>query len=314
MRNLFLRSLLNAAQENNTIYVNDIDVNVYTEFYTDRGNRIDILIEAEEFCVIIENKIKAQLHNDLSEYTDTINNKTGKAKQIIPVVLTLSDNLTDNEREKIDNAGYIHVSYKKFFDVVENSLESYIDYADDEWVVFLRNFITNMSNLRGDGTMDAKVNQETIDFLIENDDKIFNLIEQREALANHYQYQGNMVKDILMDKYSLAFNIGRGGLKYCHSSVYYQFHDSQKPSFEIHRVMRGWEILLVTSGEHPKSNIEKWLDDNNIAYFNESLVQWDRAPVTLKVWKTNDSENILPEDVASDAYEIFMKVNNAPSM
>ncbi len=57
-------------------------INVYREFGIKDQKRIDIVIECQDFCISIENKIFHWLHNDLLTYEIEIDNRFKKRKKI----------------------------------------------------------------------------------------------------------------------------------------------------------------------------------------------------------------------------------------
>jgi len=314
MLDLFLRSLLSLIPKNTRLSTNAIEAEITTEYYTNKGTYIDIKIESNDFIIILENKIDADVYNDLDSYIADIRENNPYSKQIVAVVLTLKDMLRKEDNIKIESSGFNHVTYTDFFNVIKENLGDYIEKADVEWVVYLRNFLRNMSNLKGDEIMQSVDYKDVINFLIENDDSIYELIEQREAFTKHFQIEGEAVRNILRDEYSLEFNIWKGGIKFCGTSVYSEFSDKSKPNFEIHRILRGWEILLKTSSKHKKTDIVKWLNKNDIPCANNSIVQWKWTPVSLWVHKIEDNKPITPDEIAEIAYNYYQKIDAASSM
>src|SRR5690554_1625033 len=74
--------------------INFKSIRVDTEYRTDLGNRIDIVILADNFVLGIENKIDASLYNDLEDYSSTIED-LAKPLGIPTFKIVLSKNKTN---------------------------------------------------------------------------------------------------------------------------------------------------------------------------------------------------------------------------
>ncbi|MDZ7691831.1 MAG: PD-(D/E)XK nuclease family protein [Balneolaceae bacterium] len=70
---VFVESLLAAANTLNDDLPSSFAVEkVEREVLTNTGNRIDLVIETDSVCIAIENKIYANLYNNLNDYQDFI--------------------------------------------------------------------------------------------------------------------------------------------------------------------------------------------------------------------------------------------------
>ena len=93
------------------------DFETNTEEKTTNGKYIDILIHNEELNIIIENKIYADLYNDLEEYYNYVSCQYGK--QTYGVVLGLYKYETNNKH-------FVSITYEELFTSIRKNLGFYI--------------------------------------------------------------------------------------------------------------------------------------------------------------------------------------------
>lgn len=178
--------------------------------YADITNkRIDIVLKTPTLVIGIENKINAQLYNDLDQYKKHIQGKyDDKNINRIFVVLTARD-LTNNESKKAKDNGFIVIKYGDLFNNVTSLLGKYVAKCNQKYLSFMLDFIQtvkNRANIMEETEMDkffAK-NKQAIDALntkynawIENNnkkqvDKISELLEEinEKTNATWWDYKG----------------------------------------------------------------------------------------------------------------------------
>ncbi|ENQ3078735.1 PD-(D/E)XK nuclease family protein [Bacillus sp. WLY-B-L8] len=168
---LFLQSLAKCLSIN-------IDVlsflSIEREVVTDEGNRIDILIEGEDWVIVIENKIYHQVLNPLDEYIEFINN-TYQNKSCYFILLSL-------EKKMINHDNWMSLSYVHFINEIEKGLGKYLlKCGTTKWVVFLREYVVNIKALIGEETMDQKM----LSFIQNNYAQINEIIKMRSQYLNY---------------------------------------------------------------------------------------------------------------------------------
>lgn len=128
----FLNALLAIITEKTQLKTELIDIQIFTEYSTNTG-RIDIVIRdlINENHIIIENKIKHKLNNDLQEYWDFIKVTDAKKRGIL---LTLSPHYIPKE---VDDK-FINITHwewiskvKELIDISEIKKENYKVYLSD---------------------------------------------------------------------------------------------------------------------------------------------------------------------------------------
>lgn len=147
MEDFFIKSFIEAAGENYDDFPHDFTVE--KEFYTKHGKIIDILLlDPQSKCnIVIEDKIYADLYNDLKEYYDTAKSKKcGKPEKVKGYVLSLFD-VQDSIDEKKVGDNFKCVTYKKFLVALEKNKGDYKISESSKYFVLYKDFIENMSSL-----------------------------------------------------------------------------------------------------------------------------------------------------------------------
>ncbi len=206
---LFLYSLMQCLGEDIDKFSIDNFCSIYKEYFTEKGNRIDLIIEFEETVIVIENKIYADLYNDLDDYYETICRDFPDKKNKIFVVLSV-----ENVSKSISNK-WKNIIYRKFVESIEKNLGSYYQNSDAKYLIYLKDFIMNMNNIIGGNRMDEKIK-----FYFENQ-KIINELcklaneEIPKFINNQFKNLVNMMNgDKFMGFDDWALDAGRIDRKY----------------------------------------------------------------------------------------------------
>lgn len=148
-KRLFLDSLLDIYERklNNESWfkreVFETDFLVAREATTDKKGRIDLVLmeKTEEetvipsWSIIIENKLFADLYNDLGDYWNSTN-----SEQKIGIVLSVnSENLTEKEH-------YVNILHKEFVAKIQSNLSRVYLESDDRHLLFLKEYISNINS------------------------------------------------------------------------------------------------------------------------------------------------------------------------
>lgn len=187
-KDLFLNSLLKCVDEE--LLSKDITtLNVFREMPTDKGNRIDLIIETEEVVIGIENKIWAGLYNDLDDYSNFLINKF--KKDTVKIVLSLK-----KVPEFQLSAGFVSVTYSEFFENLKQDLGNQLISKNNRYLFQLIDFIETMQNHTKNRTMDEKV----LNFFVEEKEQIENLIEEHNKVKDYIYSYLTDVRDLLNSK------------------------------------------------------------------------------------------------------------------
>lgn len=149
------------------------------EVVTDKGNRIDLLLEFHDSVLVIENKIRHWLANDLADYINYANKKY-VGKNILLVVLSINTEMSSDK-------SVINCTYSNFLSVVEPKISGFfMSNPSNKWLVFLRDFILNIRNEIGDKSMSI-ITIEEQEFFLGNYKEISELLEKRNNFIRRIQ-------------------------------------------------------------------------------------------------------------------------------
>jgi len=188
LKNLLLKSLLDCARKDLSQKILDT-IDVRREEMTPNQKRIDIAIESEDSIIIIENKIYADLYNDLHEYANHMQAMyAGKINQL-KIVLSLNKAFEGNH-----SSGFINVTYLDFVQCIKSNLGDYMISADSKASIFLLDFLQTIQNLTKPETMNPSI----LDFFIRNKSAINNLLEEHNSLQNHVANKVSQLRSIIL--------------------------------------------------------------------------------------------------------------------
>jgi len=153
LNNIVLEAIIDLSKEKDEKANLDIsldNIRVYREYVTEKGNRIDIVIQNEEIAIGIENKIMATVYNDLIDYSKTIEQlNTNK----LMILLSLHD-----ENDVATKNGFINITYSELFKKIRNKLDSY-SFLDNKWYIYLLDFMKNLEEYEEEKNMETELNE-----------------------------------------------------------------------------------------------------------------------------------------------------------
>ena len=160
-----------------------------TEYFTKKNYRIDIVIKSNEFVIGIENKINAQLNNDLNDYGNTIKS-LAKSKEAYLIILS-KNKLDISQEQKIffknQNILFHTLTYEKFIESIRNNIGYYQGYADTKYLIFLIDFLDNIEkNLN---LIHMISEPEIMKFFLNKNEEIQRLINKHNQINNEL-YRG----------------------------------------------------------------------------------------------------------------------------
>ena len=197
-RDLWLQALNQCIKQKGE-YCKPKDVRLILEEYTYcveecNNKKIDIIIEADNTVYAIENKIGAQLYNDLSVYSKHLEKKYAKNNpNKIKIVLT-AHSLSPDDKQKASKCGFEEISYKTLFEHVNAILGDYIADGNMKHLTFMIDFMKTLNN-----KMNFMENTELGNFFIEHKKEVDNLI-------CHYNEWKNYIAKQQSDAISVLYN------------------------------------------------------------------------------------------------------------
>ena len=302
---IFVKALLNAAElETQDSELSELSVQeVEREYLTKQGNRIDLVIETEGFCIAIEHKIYADLYNDLEEYQDSI--KFRSDKKNIYIVLAKGRRVMP----KNGDLAFKLVIYEVFFEKLEQQLGRQISSADSKVLMYVGDYIKTIRNL----TKRTNMSDEFLNFLSKN----------RKDLESLYKHAFKNFKNEIKKK---AKKIdGRVELN---NSGFQSFRYNPQDQLKY---VQGYKKVVGSGGTEltlqvklriipDRYVLELWAPNSSEVQFFKDFIEERLEKESFTDWETHDdSENGSieykefnygenPEKVAKEVKELIVKV------
>ena len=285
LNNLVINSLIKVLKNNNVniepIEGNDI-VKVRREYTTLKGNRIDIVLENDNFVIGLENKFDAIVYNDLTDYANTINSLNKKS---IKILLSLHNNL-----KICENTEFINITYSELCNQLNIDLLNYQD-RNNKWYIFIKEFIKNLENYEGESEME----DEILNWLRENKRELEKLDEIKQIAMKSIEKKEEELKNLLEEKLNVNFiKIWKGNSKRaCYIDSPKKYHVDATLSPE------GWKIGFWSIANNKK--IKQILQNSNY-----NIIEDDGHHIRL--FKYNYDIHI--EEVLKKVIEIYEYIEN----
>ena len=171
-KDFFIRTLLECL-EKDLPEMEMETIKVLREVVTHTGKRIDILIETECMVIAIENKIWADLYNDLNDYANFLQDKYSE-KTIIKLVLSI-----DPVSKAKLSEDFICLTYSEFLDKLERGIGKQLGTCNPAYLFHLTDFIKTIHN----HTKLKIMNTEMLKFFIEEREVVNRLIGERDNMT-----------------------------------------------------------------------------------------------------------------------------------
>lgn len=250
------------------------------EVSTKNNKRIDLLLEGNDWVMVIENKIYHQQVNPFNTYKQHIDSSNEfKEKQSLYVVLS-PDGKAPN--------GWLSLSYPILLDSLRKKLASaFVDQPLNKWLVLLREFILHLEGIMSKSNMP----DETISYVLDNLSAIKEAEDIKQQVVSAYQKE-------LLAKVQAAFPDEQVNAKLHHWHGY----PALRFSFE------SWET---------KSDVALFLDGRKdkrfcINYYAFNIQTPEQATIADEVLKERDCSSSWTEGSGKirgykSPYEFFDK-------
>ncbi len=261
---VFFLGLIDSIENQNISVENLGNINsIHTEVTTDKKNRIDLLIETDNGVILIECKVFHKQNNPFQDYENFIRGKFPN-KQIIKLILS-----PDGISEIKDWTG---LSYQKLAKAIKPILSNAsFDKPYNKWQIFALEFLLHIEKY-GEKLM----TEETINFCIENLQKISELADIRE---NFYLEIVRVIKEKLQSEIE--------GFQVCDRRHTWE----RTPAFRFaHADWETWSDVVVNVDcySHPlKCNVTMYLDtpnQNNLISLSKTLIKEKISKKSSKDW------------------------------
>lgn len=181
-----LLDIIKEKEEKTNTKISFSNMSILREFPTENGNRIDIVIQNEEIAIGIENKIMAQVYNDLDDYYKTIDKLN---KNSVKILLSLH-----NETEIAEKNKFINITYNEFFEKLMKNLSNYNN-ETNKWYIYLLDFIKNLKGIEVEKNMESIIN-EWIKYHQEDINNFYELLNiARRSIDNKINEYGVLLEE-----------------------------------------------------------------------------------------------------------------------
>lgn len=298
---LFLKSLFEAIKINFP-YPNLKSVKVKTEFYTKKGNKLDLIIFADNFLIGIENKINADLFNDFEDYSSSIES-IAKARNLPFFNILLSKNPC------LINNGFINIRYTDFIKSIKQNLGGYTAYSDTKYLLFLLDFLNNIEKQTNFNNMDD--NLEVIDFLQKNVDQVNTLIEYHNKFIKEFVKKlDNIDKKLKLEELILLLNMSNKvstltGASTNKVSGRFRWNGSSliKYNIKIGEISLFYQIGFTDYKLHS----HYWFENNNYQNLLPILIE---KGINRLEFGFNDSDDSIAQCVLDQMKQIIIVLHN----
>jgi hypothetical protein len=275
LKDLFLKSLLALIDEKLIVegdYYECLDVE--TERSTSNGNRLDLLIETENFIIGIENKIYHSLDNNpLDDYSKLIEKEVKQKEKKSSYKLVLS--LKRIKDQKIQDNGFINITHLELVSKVEEYLGAYIVDANSDYLLFLKNYIINIKRMSGQ----IKENDKMNFFIEDNIAVIKDLLKEYKKFEDKEFQNAIILKNTIEEELPRMVSTDNGLEKIWICEKYKLVYDFV--------TKKGYKIVV-----EPRFEIGNW----HIAFFgrgNDSKVYLEKSIKNSEAFKELEESKIL---------------------
>lgn len=215
-------------------------IEIKRELQTINGNRLDLLIETENYVIGIENKIFHHLHNDLTDYNNTINSYCFNTKKPICIVLSLNKLTSPDDLTKIRENNFINISYEQVFQKVKNEIGKHLSGNNLNYTYHLTDFIKSIENL----TPKNMENKTLWSFFKNNNEAIQELTTSFTEFKNSFYQKIYQLNDAL-PQIEFAPLVDKQWIYDGYCLVHdYTIEGKYKIAIDTYAEISGWEIQI----------------------------------------------------------------------
>lgn len=283
LRDLLVKSVL--AQAGQAVELVRETV-VEREVYTENKKRIDLVIQTEKHLIVIENKIFAQLYNDLGEYAGYAD-ALAKELDRTPVKIILSP-FPVAVSAGMKQHQFVAITYAGFFAEIRSQLGHYIKNVHLDSLAILRDFMSGIEKIY----THAMQNKALYDFFTKNQDQIENLFAEYQEGQKGFITEISTLKDLITletDDRKITQFIWRKILL-AHDIT---LPDGSTVCAEILRRYGGWQINVFARGKNFQVS---WNPEllKKLALFEQADLESKRSGNKVQ-WEVIPEHTDLPE-------------------
>jgi hypothetical protein len=178
---LFLRSLFECMGETSLALTSS--VRPRREVVTYNGNKIDLVLESDDWVVVIENKIWHVAVNPFDDYVNYVRH-VYREKSVRFVLLCVRDEKRNVRDEK--RIDWQVIKWLDFAGSIKSNLGVHARDDSSKWPVLAKEFVLSIENTCGDAAM----SEAKFDFVRKNFASVEKILEMRYAYLNYLDKLG----------------------------------------------------------------------------------------------------------------------------
>jgi len=242
LEGIVLESLLAAAGK--TVSESDLDdVNVEREVCTESRKFVDLIVETSSLVIGVENKIFAQVYNDLGEYAKLVRDKAGANKDPVLILLAVR-----KPGAAVELKGFQPVAYSEFFDRLLLAIGPALPTANARYVSYLLDFVRTVQRLDRRSEMPTAVRE----FISKNAERLAELQGQMQELQREMSGMvWNLSQLVRVDSHPSLYDAigprGHGG-EWTQRFALCRYWDIKVPSesnlaVDVYITPSGWRVV-----------------------------------------------------------------------
>lgn len=274
--NLLFSSLMNLAGGSE---LHQDNVQVSREVSTNKGGRLDIVIETDNQIIGIENKIYHHLNNDLDDYSQSIDewanpNNLDATKIILSI------------KNEGNSCGFTNVTYEDYWQKIKENLGSYVTTSSQKWVLYLIDFMSTIEKLNG-SNMEMDKNDQ---FFIENEERVNSLINARNKFVSKLNGKVRELSDLVQKP-----NDCNRQWIYLKSCLVHDYNLSGNSiAFDLYISPQGWEFQLFGRNANSREYLKQLF---SMPALSEHTVPLKDSRYILKEYDLSTELTTIKEDM-----------------
>lgn len=275
--NLFLKSLVEVSGE--TLNINSVGCSIEREVLTDKGGKIDLVIEGDSFVILIENKLWASVYNDLQDYSQYLEKRASEGdKKKLAILLSIKKEQTAH--------GFKPVLYGELAAEIQKNLGQTLPQADHRSITYLLDFITSIHHLEKveKGT---NMDKTLLEFFKQNEKSSLKLHQKTQELVNTMRDKVKKVAEKVQfpspfKKKAFYASLKEGREDPAETSIYDAVYaDVEIKGFTcwveaVLHLNTGWVIEAVPHREERFADLGTWLKNSGVKAIEKSPPNWKR--------------------------------------
>lgn len=240
LKDLVLNSLLHLIDKDFHFDLDFEQIEVYREHKTINDNRLDLVVLTENYAIGIENKIFHHLHNDLTDYKNTVESFCYNSRKPVCIVLSLNKLTSNEDIEKINTNDFVNVTYEQVFQNIKQNIGEHLNSSNISYLNHLTDFIKSIENL----TPRTMENKALWTFFKNNSETIQELTDSFSEYKNSLSQKIYQLKDTLPQN-EFAPTVDKQWIYEGFCLVHdYTINSKCKLAVDTYININGWEIHL----------------------------------------------------------------------